>query len=244
MFDDIYNSPEKETSSPNKGQIEAIVKEYILNHPEIIPEAIDILKEREAKKKQDTLKLTIDLKRSQIERDGFSMVGGNPNGDITITEFYDYRCPFCSRSHPDILRLLANDKNLRIVYKQFPVKDRPGEPQTSLKASQMAISAYRQGKFEEFHNLALTEGTGLTDLKLRVIAKKVGLDKEKLKADLEDPEIIDQIRQNISLARELGISGTPTFVIGTDIIVGARDYDLLKDAISKARYELKNLKAN
>jgi len=238
------SAQENKPTTLNKSEIESIVRAYILGHPEIIPEAIEILQDRERMAEQEALKFAISSKKHLIENDGFSMVGGNPNGDVTITEFYDYRCPFCSRSHADVLRLIEEDKNLRVVYKQFPVKDRPGEPQISLKASQMAVSANRQGKFKEFHHMAIMEGTGLTDLKLRVIAKNLDLDKEQLKTDMEDPEVIDQIRKNMMLARDLGITGTPTFVIGNEVIVGARGYDLLKQTIDRTRKSQKNPKPN
>lgn len=222
-------------SEAQKAEIEKIIRSYILDHPEIIPEAIEVLQAREQEAEKLAVRAAINANRQLLENDGFSMVGGNPNGDVTIVEFYDYRCPFCARSHPDILKLLEEDKNLRIVYKQFPVKDRPGEPAISLKASQMAFAAERQGKFEEFHHLTIVEGSGLTELKLRVISNQIGLDKAQLEKDMADPLLIDYIRKSMNLAHSLGLNGTPSFIIGDEVIVGARGYDLLKDAVTRAR---------
>ena len=126
-------------SEEQERAIEAIVRDYILSHPEIIPEAVRILQERQRAQRGEMRLATIIENRAEIENDGISPELGNPNGDVTIVEYYDYRCPFCVRSHPNIIRLLAEDANLRVVFKQFPVKDEPGSPPVSSKLTARSV---------------------------------------------------------------------------------------------------------
>ncbi len=222
-------------SDAEKAAIGELIRSYILENPEILPRAIGILQAREQEAQLLAMREAVKTNQERIERDGMSVVLGNPDGDVTITEFYDYQCPYCRRGHTDVLRLIADDPDLRVVYKQFPVKDAPGEEPGSMLAARMAMAADRQGKFLEFHQAAMATAMPLSEKSLLAAARGAGLDTVKLAADMEDATITDSIRANIFLARDLGINGTPTYIVGSELVVGAHGYDALKQAIANAR---------
>lgn len=222
-------------SEAEKAAIGEMVRNYILENPEILPEAIDILRGRQEEAQAIASREAVKSNRARIERDGVSATLGNLNGDVTLTEFYDYQCPFCRKGHSDVLRLLANDPNLRVVYKQFPVKDVPGEEPGSMIAARMAMAAAMQGKFKAFHEAAMNAPMPLTKKKLFGVAEEAGLNTDQLAADMKDGMITDSIRANMFLARELGINATPTYIIGDEMVVGAYGYDVLKQTIADAR---------
>lgn len=218
-----------------KDAIRELVRSYILENPEILPEAIEILRAREQQTELLAMRDAVKANRARIERDGVSVTMGNLNGDVTITEFYDYQCPFCRRGHTDVLRLLAEDPNLRVVYKQFPVKDVPGEEPGSMIAARMVMASAVQGKFMDLHKALMATPIPLTEKVLFEAASNVGLDIKQLEADMADGSITDSIRANMFLARELRITGTPTYIIGDEVVVGAHGYEKLKQVIADTR---------
>lgn len=222
-------------SDAEKAAIGELIRNYILENPEILPEAIGILQEREQETQKLAMRDAVKANRARIEQDGVSPVAGNPDGDVTIAEFYDYQCPYCRRGHKDVLRLIAEDPNLRVVYKQFPVKDAPGEEPGSMVAARMAIAADRQGKFMAFHQAAMATPMPLSEVNLFAAARNAGLDPIQLSKDMKDGTITDSIRSNMFLARELGINGTPTYIIGDELVIGAHGYDTLKKVIAETR---------
>ncbi len=217
--------------------IEEIVRNYILEHPEIIPEAVGILQARQEAIRQQEMSAAVIANQDKILNDGFSVVVGNPDGDITLVEFYDYRCPYCVQSHDDVKRLLANDPNLRVVYKQFPVKDRQGEEPVSLTAARMSQAIAKQGVFlfEEFQDRVMALNTQINIGDLGRIASEIGVDMTRVQLDLQEPAILDGIRDNFTLARDIGITGTPSFIVGEKVFVGALGYERMKAIIDEAR---------
>lgn len=227
----------QEMSKPDEQAIQKIIRAYLLENPEVIAEAIAVLRDRQEIAQAAAAKEAVRANQSRLLNDLVSPVLGNPNGDVTITEFYDYQCPFCRRGHTEVLRLLSEDSGLRVVYKQFPVKDVPGEEPGSLIAARMAIVISRHGNFVEFHKAAMTAPMPLTAAKLFAIAERLGVDMFKLRQEMNDSMITDSIRDNMFLAQEIGVTGTPTYVIGDEVIVGAVGYDVLKEAIANTRRE-------
>ena len=217
--------------------IEEIVRNYILEHPEIIPEAVGILQARQEAIHQQEMSAAVIANQGKLLNDGFSVVVGNPDGDITLVEFYDYRCPYCVQSHDDVKRLLANDPNLRVVYKQFPVKDRQGEEPVSLTAARMSQAIAKQGVFlfEEFQDRVMALNTQINIGDLGRIASEIGVDMTRVQLDLQEPAILDGIRDNFTLARDIGITGTPSFIVGEKVFVGALGYERMKAIIDEAR---------
>lgn len=228
-------------SDQERTALEKIIREYLLQHPEIIPEAMAELQRREQIAAAANAKRAITANQKRLINDGISVVIGNPDGDVTLIEFYDYQCAYCRRMYKDVLRLASEDENLRIVLKQLPIKDVPGEFPASLMAAVMAMAAAEQGQFEVFHkNVFVAAGQGeLSRERLFEIAASSGLDVQQLQVDMEDEAIMDSIRDNLMLARDIGVSGTPSYVVGEKIIVGARGYDVLKSAIDAERDSIK-----
>ncbi len=228
-------------SDQERIELEKIIREYLLQHPEIIPEAMAELQRREKIAAAANAKRAIAANQKRLIDDGISVVIGNPDGDVTLIEFYDYQCPYCRRMYKDVLRLADEDENLRIVMKQLPIKDVPGEFPASLMAAVMAMAAAEQGQFEVFHkNVFVAAGQGeLSRERLFKIAASSGLDVQQLQRDMEDKAIMDSIRDNLRLARDIGVSGTPSYIVGEKIIVGARGYDVLKSAIEAERNSIK-----
>jgi protein-disulfide isomerase len=217
--------------------IEEVVRNYILENPEIIPEAVTILQARQQAVQQQEISAAIIANQDKLLNDGFSIVTGNPEGDVTLVEFYDYRCPYCVQSHGDVKRLIAADPNLRVVYKQFPVKDRQGEEPVSLTAARMSQAIANQGLylFKEFHDRVMGFNTKMTIEDLGSVASEIGVDMTRLQIDIQAPRILDGIRENYALAREIGVTGTPAFVVGTKVLSGAVGFDKMKAAIDEVR---------
>lgn len=216
-------------------RVEQIIRNYLLENPEVIAEAIVILQERAQTEARDASIAALSKNRDLLENDPLSIVTGNPKGDVTLVEFYDYRCPYCRESHADIMRLLEEDKNLKVVFKQFPVKDRPGEIPVSLISARIAMAAEEQGLFLPFHHAMLSSPPPLTERKIYEIAEQVGIDVEKAREDMKKSTVTQHLRETLILANEIGATGTPTFVIGDYLIPGMVNFDILKQVIDITR---------
>lgn len=204
------------SADPDRARIERIVHDYILAHPEIIPEAVKRLHEREAAK-------AVDTQRARYETPFGGAWAGAENGDVVLVEFFDYACGFCRAAHPDIARLLAEDKGLKVVWRELPVL---GED--SVAAAQASLAAAKQGRFRAFHDRLFAAGQ--PDAAAIAAARQAaGV------TAAPSPEYQREIEQNYTLARAINASGTPTFVIGDRVIQGAVGYQALKDAIAEAR---------
>jgi len=219
-----------EITPEQRKAIEAIIHDYLMQNPDVLIEA---LREAEAKANTET-----DAKAAQVLRDRHhevfddpaTPVGGDPRGDVTIVEFFDYRCPYCKQVHPAIQKLLDQDRKLRFVYKEFPVL---GE-QSDI-AAHAALAARLQGRYEAFHNAMMAAKGQITEEVVYRLAGSVGLDVDRLKRDMTDPEIDRALSANRSLAKALDLRGTPGFVIGDHIVPGAIDLDALKTMVADAR---------
>jgi protein-disulfide isomerase len=219
-----------EITPEQRKAIEAIIHDYLMQNPEVLIEA---LREAEAKANSDA-----DIKATQVLRerhhevfdDPATPVGGNPKGDVTLVEFFDYRCPYCKQVHPAIQKLLDQDPKLRFVYKEFPVL---GE-QSDI-AAHAALAARLQGKYEALHNAMMAAKGQITEEMVYRLAASIGLDVDRLKHDMTDPEIDRALSANRSLAKALELRGTPGFIIGDHVIPGAIDLDALKTMVADAR---------
>ncbi|MCH8685567.1 DsbA family protein [Pedomonas mirosovicensis] len=209
-------------------QIEALVRQYILEHPEIIPEAVAELQRREVVKVLETY-------RADIETPFPGAEAGNPKGDVILVEFFDFRCPFCRKSHSDLKRLIKEDPNLRVVFRDLPILDREGAEPLSRRAAIAALAAAKQGRYYDLHDALFSAPGRMTQETLVTAVREAGLDEKRLAADMNDADIEQEIAKNLQLAGNLGLSGTPTYVIGDQIISGAVDYNDLKEAVAKAR---------
>ncbi len=221
-----------EANSPEQTAIERTVHKYLLDHPEVLLEVLDVLRERERAAEAERARASLAANREELVNDPASPVAGNPNGDVTLIEFFDYHCAFCKRVLKDVMTVLDDDPGLRIVFKEFPILG-----PDSVVAARVALASRNQDpdKYLEFHTTLMSTRGRLTQSRILAIARDVGFDAERLEADMDSPEITAMIKRNLALAAALGINGTPTFVIGDQIIPGAIDLDTLKQLVALAR---------
>lgn len=232
----------KKPFSPTEEQaIGEIVREYLLENPEILQEISAVLKNRADAVRASEMIARADENRDALERDGFSGVIGNPDGKITVVEFFDYQCPFCRRAHASVAQLIAANPDVRVLVKQFPIKDVPDSQPLSMLGAYMAMAAQRQGKFAEFHAAIHTGDLPMTQSKLLQAIAEAGIDRARFDQDVSDPILAGNIRGTYELARTIGVSSTPTFIIGREIVFGALGYDALQSAVDKERARLGSL---
>ena len=210
--------------------VREIVREYLIEHPEVIEEAIGVLRERREAERLARLRATILEQGEALRAHPMSPVSGNPVGDVTVVEFFDYRCPHCKRALEPVMALVEADSQVRVVWKEFPILG-----PVSRFAARAAMAAHRQGLYHDFH-VALMRWPGeLTEALVLDIAGAVGLDRERLRRDMEDPAIEAYLDETGRLAQALGIRGTPAFVIGDELIPGAVDAARLQRIVAEAR---------
>lgn len=197
---------------------ERMVRQAMLAHPDILVEASDALRDRQYAP-------TLAARRASIETPYHSSWKGAAKPDVTLTYYYDYACGYCRKSNPDIERLLAEDKGLRVVYRELPILG-----QESVNASRVALAASKAGKFVAFHDALSAAGRPSPEA-IALAAAAAGVPA----APQESPEQEAELKGNFQIAGSLGATGTPLFVIGDRVINSAVGYDVLKDAIEDAR---------
>jgi protein-disulfide isomerase len=210
-----------------KDQVEQIVHDYIVNNPKIIMDSVDSY----MKRAQET-QGSEGIKKNQdaLAKDTSSPEAGNPNGDVTVVEFFDYNCHFCKGAFPAVQSVLAKDKKVRVVFKELPILGPSSET-----AAKWALAAQKQKKYYEFHTAMMNNKEPIDDALLERVAKSVGMDVAKAKQDLTSPDVLAQLGKNRSLASELGISGTPAFIIGDQISRGAIPEETMEENIAQVR---------
>ncbi|WP_217577272.1 DsbA family protein [Mesorhizobium sp. GbtcB19] len=216
----------------SQDQLDQRIHDYILAHPEVLVQALQSLDERQREADAAQAKETLKARANDIFQDKQSPVGGNAQGDVTLVEFFDYNCPYCRLMAPIMDQAMADDPQLRIVYKEFPILG-----PDSVFAAKAALAAERQGKYREFHKALYGSRTRVTEAVVLKIAAETGLDVERMKGDMQKPDIQALIDRNAELAQALRITGTPGFVAGGQIFPGATDLANLKKLIEQARID-------
>ncbi|WP_299207125.1 DsbA family protein [uncultured Tateyamaria sp.] len=209
------------------------VRAYLMDNPQVIMDAVQVLEQRQAAAQtQADLSLVSD-NAQDIFNDGFSFVGGNPDGDITLVEFLDYRCGFCKRAHGEVAKLLETDGNIRLIVKEFPIL---GEQ--SLLASRFTIATKQIAGSEAYKNVsdAVMEMSGDVSMRtLRRIASTFGLDATAIEAHIDSEAVTDEIRRTRALAQRLQITGTPTFVLQDELVRGFLPFDEMQALVDEKR---------
>jgi len=227
----LAQSDAKKPLSPEQEKaVQGIIKQYILDNPEVIIEAVESLRKKQEAMKAEQAKQALDTQKAALYDDKDSPVGGNVNGDVTIVEFFDYQCPYCKRAHVSLTEAVAKDGKIKIIYKEFPILS-----EESRIAAVAALAARNQGKYLPFHNALLSTRDKLTAESIFAIAKSVGLDVDKLRKDMQSPEIGRALERNMALADALNIRGTPAFIVGREIVPGAIDVDTIRELVKRAR---------
>ncbi|MGE0845097.1 MAG: DsbA family protein [Flavobacteriaceae bacterium] len=220
----------KPLDDAGKAEIEKVVRDYLLKNPEVIEEALQELEKRKQEKEVAETKDKLRDNRDALENSPLSYVAGNPDGDVTIVEFFDYNCGYCRRAMADLQKLMENDPKLRVVFKEFPILR-----EESLDAAKVSVAAMLQGKYLQFH-FAMMESPGLADMdRAMQVAEKIGLDMDRVKRDIASDDILAPIRESHRLADAFGLQGTPSYFVGDEVVMGAVGYDELKAKIDSAR---------
>jgi len=209
-----------------------LVREYLLKNPEVIVESIRRMRENDERAAREKARRNLVTLKPDLEKNAASPVGGNIGGNITIVEFFDYRCSYCKRVFPSVMKLLKDDGKIRYVFKEFPILG----PE-SMTASRAALAVWNmdRSKYMAFHTAMMESRGGLTEKKVFRLAAGAGLNPEKLRAAMNDPAVDAEIQRNYKLAEALDITGTPAFVVGSHVVRGAIDMTSLMQLVTAAR---------
>ena len=210
--------------------VEKAVEAYIRSHPEVIEQTLQALEAKRQTEELVRVKAVIADRQNELLNDPTSPVSGNLKGDVTVVEFFDYRCGFCKRVAPAVTQLQKDDPRVRVVYKDLPILGEASE--TATKA---ALASRAQGKHQAFHEALMASKEDLSQEKVLKIAAEVGLDATKIQADMANPDYEAVIERNRALARGLGIGGTPAFVIGNEFVPGTMDLSAMKELVARVR---------
>jgi protein-disulfide isomerase len=217
-----------------RGEIERIVREYLLSHPELLQDVMNELDKRQAQAEAEKHRASVKEHGDAIFASPRQVTLGNPQGDVTIVEFFDYNCGYCKRAMSDMLELIKNDGKLKFVLKEFPVL---GEG--SVQAAQVAAAVRMQDKtgkrYLEFHQKLLGGRAPADKARALAAAKEVGLDMARIEKDMASDEAKATIEENLKLADALGLNGTPSYVVGADVVIGAVGLNALKEKVNSAR---------
>ncbi len=209
-----------------------IVRDYLLAHPEVLEEVVAELDRRRAAATAAQQSEALVAQRDTLLNSDRQVVLGNPEGDVTLVEFFDYNCTYCRAAHRDLMRLLDEDPSLRVVLKEYPVLG-----QGSVEAAQVAIALNEVApdRYLEFHDRVLREQGQANGNRALAIADELGIDPLTIRAAMESPNVEETISEVYELATALGITGTPTYVLGNEVVVGAVGYDNLVGKIQQVR---------
>lgn len=214
----------------DEARVRELVLETILANPEIIMEAVAILEQRQAEVQASAQVEVLSNQRELLERDPNAPVLGNPDGDVTVVEFFDYNCPYCKRAMEQVKGLIDADSNVRLVYREWPILG-----DGSVFAAKAALAARNQGKYEEFHWTLMAIKGRAEEASVMRVANEVGLDIEQLRRDMEAPEVEEHIATSMRLTQSLGFNGTPSFVIGDALVPGFVEQSQLEEYVAEVR---------
>jgi len=213
----------------------AEVRAYLVENPEVIVEALEIYEQRQAETAAERDRVMVEMLAPQLQDPATSWIGGNPDGDVTVVEFMDYRCGYCRRAHPEVAELVATDGNIRYILKEFPIL---GEQ--SVLASRFALATRLvagDDAYKALHDAMMTMPGDFNELALELLAEELGLDADAITARMQDDAVTDVIRANHALARQLEINGTPSFVFGSEMLRGYLPLDGMRQIVAELRRE-------
>jgi protein-disulfide isomerase len=227
-------------TAPQKKEVEQVVHDYLVNNPEVLVEVSQALQQKQQQSMQEQATSAISKNAPQLFSEKLA-VNGNPNGSVTMVEFFDYQCIHCKKMKPIVNELVKKDKNLRVIYKEFPIFGKNSEV-----ASKAALAAAMQGKYMAMHNALLTQEKKLDEASIMAAAKSAGLDMSKLKKDMNSDTVKQALDANRKLAESMNLMGTPAFIVASTpkgkfnanikpaFIPGAASEEALQSLISKA----------
>lgn len=217
-------------TAQQRAEIVEVVRVALKTDPTILRDAIAALQEQDESRQQAAARAAIPALADVLTRAPGDPTEGNPQGDVTVVEFFDARCPYCRRMLPVMAGLLARDRNVRVVYKDFPILGAG-----SVLGAKALLAAQKQDGYVKMKNAVMTGPADITLDSLRAAAAKTGLDWDRLQKDIASPAVQQRIEANLALGRKLDISGTPAYVIGEQMLPGALGLAELQDAVAAAR---------
>jgi len=226
----LPTSAKAEMTAAQKTEIEAIVKQYILDNGQLLIESVNIFQQKQEAEANKASELKAKTLIDSLKNDKDVAIVGNPDGDVTVVEFFDYNCGYCKKALEEIQSLLKDDKNVKIVLYDMPILG----PE-SLELSRWSLASRKQNKYFEFHTALMNHQGGKDEAALKQLAESVGLDANKMVKDKALPEIDAEIQKHLKTAQELGIQGTPGFLINERVFRGYIPYDVLKNNIKEIR---------
>jgi protein-disulfide isomerase len=232
MIDKKFGAASSPIDATQKEVIENIIREYLMAHPEVIRDAMEALEQRRVAEESERQTKAIADNRDKLLNSPLQVVLGNPAGDVTLVEFFDYNCGYCRRAHADMTRLIGEDGKLRVVLKEFPVLG-----PASMEAAQVAIAVniVAPEKYGEFHEKMLGDKAQASGERAVAMAESIGIDGTKLREAVKNDTVGKTIEEVYAMANALGLTGTPSYVVGNEVVVGAVGYDELKSKIDAVR---------
>lgn len=213
-----------------RNDIENIVREFIINNPEVILDSVEAYGNAQQASRNEDRQKAVEEHLDWLEKNDSLPVAGNPNGDVTIVEFFDYNCGYCKKALSDVMTIIEEDKNVRLVFVEMPILGR-----TSEVAARWAMAARAQDRYLEFHIALMKHNGPISESALVTIAENVGLDVEQMRKDADSAEVTAMIDEKTQKAAQIGISGTPAFVIGGQLYGGYIGLEAMKQAVAEAR---------
>lgn len=208
--------------------LEEKVLEIIRNNPEIVMEAIKILQAKDAKNKQEQVDQNIKSNKQRLEDDKNAPILGNPTGEIIIVEFFDYNCGYCRRAFKTVMNLIEDNEAIKVVLREWPILG-----DGSVFAAKASLASQNQQKYKAFHKALMGNRGPHTEKSVLKIAKKIGMDIDQLKSDMNSSSVLEHLEESQKLSQSLGISGTPVFVFGEKMVPGAIDFQAMKDLVAQ-----------
>ena len=228
-----WSSDLQDLSAKERDAFRAEVRAYLLDNPEVLMEAISVLEQRQAQQAEVSDRQMVANNAAALFETSTDLVLGNPNGDITIVEFLDYRCGYCRKAAPEVAKLLQADGNIRLIVKEFPIL---GE--ASVFASRFAVATKQVAgdeAYEQVHDALIEISSELNEVTLRRLAEGLSIDADAILAAMDSDAVTDELRRTRALAQNLAISGTPTFVLGNQLLRGYLPADQMEGLVAENR---------
>lgn len=225
----VHNARAEEFTPEQVKELDVLFKKFLAENPEVILKSVDDFRASEEKKTQQSAQQNL-AEYADYFTDASLPSAGNPDGDVTVVEYFDYNCGYCRKAYQDILTLIKEDTNLRVVFQEMPILS----PSSKVMAG-LAMAAHEQGKYFEMHKALMDYRGSQSDDAYNKLAEKIGLDVSKMQTDAKSVDIIASIDKSSDMARVLGIRGTPGFIVGDQIYPGYIGLDGLRNAIKEAR---------
>lgn len=219
-------------TAEQKAAVEETIRAYILSHPEVVIDSLTAYQAKQNQAQREAAEAAVATAGEELERDPSSPVVGNPDGDVTVVEFFDYRCGYCKGVLPSVQKLIKGDGNIRLVLKEYPILG--PDSLTAAKAS-LAVWQTDPDKYMDVHAALLNAKGTLDEQRVLDLIAAEGVDRDTIRRAMADPGIEDALRANFELGQRLGVNGTPAFIIGDQLVPGAIDFEQMEKLVADAR---------